>query len=130
MICNCNSNNNTVADDTVLEFIKGTTFTALINFIDDVSDYNTAAFTIRKNYNSDPIINKTFSIANNAVNIELSKDETNLFNDFENGKNSISCIWGLNIIDALGNVINVFPKTGENAPLCIVFKNVVVKTEE
>lgn len=123
MVCNCN---NTVNDNTI-QFIAGTSVFLTFNFNEDISSYTGAVFTIRADYNTEPVINKSVTIENpNEVNIVLTPDKTSDFSDFQNGKNSATYIWGLDLIDSVNNIqINVFPQTGQAAPLCIVYKHVV-----
>ena len=120
--CSCNS-----TDNNTIQFIKGTTVNLSFDFDEDISTYSGAIFVIRKNYDTEPVINKEISITEaHTLNIELSKTETNNFTEFVNGKNSASYIWGLDIFDQDTNEqINVFPQVGEPAPLCIVYKHVV-----
>ena len=124
MVCNCN--NNTVKDNTI-KFVKGTSLNLTFNFDEDISSYTDAEFTIRSNYEDNPIINKTVSgFSGNSLNLVLTPDETNTFTQFDNGQNSKTYIWGLDLIDSANNIrVNVFPKTGLPAPLCIVYKHVV-----
>ena len=61
----------------------------------------------------------------NSLIVELTPEQTDLFNEFPNGQNSAKYIWGLDMIDSDNNLrINVFPQTGNAAPLCIVYKHV------
>ena len=117
MVCDCINNN-------VIKFVKGTSFYIKFSFNEDISIYTNAEFIISKNYGITPVLNKTIPVTEaNTITFEITVDDTNLFNDFENGKNSASYIWGLDLFDS-SNRINVFPKTGEAAPLCIVYKHV------
>lgn len=124
MVCNCKC-----ADDTTIKFIRGTS--AYLRFVFNVSDLSSFAgvnLTIRKDYNITPVIDKTISdLSGNYVLIALTPDETALFNEFLNGKNSASYIWGLDLLVNENERINVFPKTGNAAPLCIVYKHVDVE---
>ena len=124
---NCNTNCSCNADNNVIQFIKGTTVNLSFDFDEDISTYSNALFVIRKNYDANPVINKTITITEaNTLTIELSKTETDNFDDFENGKTSSTYIWGLDLVDNnTGEQINVFPQVGEPAPLCIVYKHVV-----
>lgn len=120
MKCNC------MNDINVIQFIKGTSVNLTIEFDEDISSYTGAVFVIRKNYETGPVIDKPISeLDETSLNIELTPDETNLFTEFLNGQNSAQYIWGLDLIDSVNNVrVNVFPQTGEPAPLCIVYKHV------
>lgn len=124
---NCNANCSCNSDNNVIQFIKGTTVNLSFDFDEDLSTYTNAIFVIRKDYDIEPIINKTVSITEAfKLNIPLSKTETNDFVKFDNGKNSATYIWGLDILDNNTNEqIPVFPQAGEAAPLCIVYKHVV-----
>ena len=126
MVCNCNNNINN-SDDTLIQFIAGTSFSVTVTFDSDISTYTNAVFSIRKNYDTEPVINKTISISDSAsLDINLLPSETAQFNSFINGKDSATYIWGLDLIDTNANVVvNVFPLTGNPAPLCIVYKHVV-----
>ena len=122
MVCNCqNAQNNNV-----IEFIKGTTMICTFNFNEDISSYTSAEFVIRKDYNTQPVIDiEVTEIQEKSLTVELSPEETNLFTEFQNGQNSAKYIWGLDLIDSVNNLrINVFPQTGNSAPLCIVYKHV------
>lgn len=120
MVCNCN-------DDNTIQFIKGTTVNLSFDFDEDISSYESAVFTIRADYSTSPVINKVLTgFTDTTLNVVLTPTETNQFTEFQNGKNSAKYIWGLDLIDTDNNaVVNVFPKTGEPAPLCIVYKHVV-----
>lgn len=120
MTCNCNNDNN------VIQFVKGTTADVHFDFDEDISSYTSAEFVIRKNYDTPVILDKTVSIeSENTVDINLTPTDTDDFNEFLNGKNSAQYIWGLDLIDSDNGVrVNVFPQTGEPAPLCIVYKHV------
>lgn len=124
MVCNCN---NAQDDNNTIQFIIGTTVNLSFIFDEDISSYTSAIFTIRKNYEVTPVINKTVSItSDNAIDITLTPVETALFTEFANGQNSAKYIWGLDVIDSVNGLqINVFPQIGEPAPLCIVYKHVV-----
>jgi hypothetical protein len=124
MSCNCTK------DNAVIEFIRETS--AYIRFVfnvEDLSSFEGVKFTIRKDYKTNPILEKTITnLADNSVLVELTPAETALFTEFQNGKNSAQYIWGLDLILDSTNpkaIINIFPKTGMPAPLCIVYKNVV-----
>ena len=122
MVCNCqNAQNNNV-----IEFIKGTTMICTFNFNEDISSYTSAEFVIRKDYNTQPVIDVEITeIQEKSLTVELSPEQTNLFTEFQNGQNSSKYIWGLDLIDSVNNLrINVFPQTGNSAPLCIVYKHV------
>lgn len=119
MTCNCLDENN------IIQFIKGTTANIIFNFDEDISSYNHAVFGIAKNYGDTPIIEKNIAVSDNAVEVELTPTETDNFNDFLNGKNNAKYYWWLDLVDLDNNVVtNVFPQTGEPAPLCIVYKHV------
>ena len=124
MVCNCNN-----ADQSnTIKFVKGTTVNLTFNFDTDISTYTGAEFTIRKNYDTTPVIDMTegIEITENTINLELTPSDTNNFTEFLNGKDSASYIWGLDLLDEANNIrINVFPQTGQAAPLCIVYKHVV-----
>ena len=122
MTCNCD-----LQTENTIEFIKGTSVNLTFSFDEDISSYTSAEFVIRANYDTSPIIDKSIEITEtNTLNIELTPTETNNFTEFLNGKNSATYIWGLDLIDSVtGDRVNVFPKTGEAAPLCIVYKHVV-----
>lgn len=124
MTCNCNN-----ADNTTIKFIRGTS--AYIRFVFNVSDLSSflgVNLTIRKNYETTPIIDKTISnLEGNNVLIELTPDETALFTEFLNGKNSAQYIWGLDLLINGDERVNIFPQTGNPAPLCIVYKHVDVE---
>lgn len=128
MNCNCNSNNND--NNTVIQFIAGTTVNLSFDFDEDISSYTDAKFVIRSDYDTTPVINKTIQIDSESpitiLNIQLTPEETALFTQFANGKNNATYIWGLDLIDSANNIqVNVFPKTGNPAPLCIVYKHVI-----
>ena len=122
MTCNCNIN-----DDNTIQFVAGTSVNLSFDFDEDISSYTDAEFVIRPDYQTSPIIDKTISITEQyTLNIELSTAETGNFTNFPNGRNSASNIWGLDLIDSnTGERVNVFPQTGQPAPLCIVYKHVV-----
>ena len=119
MVCSCINDN-----DNVIKFVKGTSLYIKFNFNEDISIYTDADLIIAKNYGVTPVITKSVSITEaKTITFELTVDDTNLFTEFENGKNSASYIWGLDLYDS-SNRINVFPQTGNPAPLCIVYKHV------
>lgn len=124
MTCNCK---NVPNDDNTIQFVVGTSVNLTFNFDEDISSYTNAEFAIRADYLSAPVIDKTISITEpDSLEIELTPSETANFTNFINGKNSVSYIWGLDLVDTVNNVrINVFPQTGQPAPLCIVYKHVV-----
>ena len=121
MTCNC-----CMDENNVIRFVKGTTVNLSFDFDEDISSYTSAEFVIRKDYDSPVVLDKTIGIDNpNTVEISLTPADTNVFNEFLNGKNSASYIWGLDLIDSDAGIrVNVFPQTGEAAPLCIVYKHV------
>ena len=123
MTCNCNNMENI---GNIIQFIAGTSVNLTFDFDEDISSYTSANFVIRADYNVTPVINKSISITGtNTLNVELTPTETANFTTFANGKNSASYIWGLDLLDSVtGAVVNVFPQTGEPAPLCIVYKHV------
>ena len=120
MNCNCANTEN------IIQFVKGTTVNISFIFDEDITSYSYANFGIAKNYGETPIINENVSIsADNTVNIELEPSQTDDFTEFLNGKTSAQYIWWLDVIDSDEGIrINVFPQTGEPAPLCIVYKHV------
>ena len=119
MACNCLNENN------VIQFIKGTTANISFTFDEDISSYSFAVFGIAKSYGDTPIIEKNISVIDNEINVELTPSDTDSFTEFLNGKNSAKYYWWLDLVDSDNNVItNVFPQTGEPAPLCIVYKHV------
>lgn len=120
MSCNCN------IDENVLQITAGTTYTNTFTFDEDISSYSGAIFTIRKDYQTAPVIQLNLSITDpHTIDLTIDKTETANFTDFQNGKNSASYIWGLDLYDTTDNLqVNVFPVTGEPAPLCIVYKHV------
>ena len=121
MNCNCNC----MSEDNTIQFVKGTTANITFNFDEDISSYSYANFGIAKSYEQTPVIDENYQIENNAVNVELTPENTALFTDFLNGKSSAKYIWWLDLIDSTENIrVNVFPQTGEPAPLCIVYKHV------
>lgn len=121
MTCNCNC----VDENNVIQFVKGTSANINFSFDEDISSYTGANFGIAKSYDETPVINKDLTIEENSVEVTLSPDETNLFTEFLNGKNNAKYIWWLDLIDSNAGIrINVFPQTGEPAPLCIVYKHV------
>lgn len=124
MTCNCK---NVPNDDNTIQFVVGTSVNLTFNFDEDISSYTNAEFAIRADYLSAPVIDKTISITEpDSLEIELTPSETANFTNFINGKNSATYIWGLDLVDTVNNVrINVFPQTGQPAPLCIVYKHVV-----
>jgi hypothetical protein len=112
-------------ENNVIRFVKGTTVNLSFDFDEDISSYTSANFGIAKSYDDTPIIDLDLSIEDNAVNVELTPEQTDLFTEFLNGKNSAQYKWWLDVIDSVNNVrVNVFPQTGEPAPLCIVYKHV------
>ena len=123
MSCNCN---NQIINSTI-QFVVGTTENITLEFDEDISNFDSGKLTIRKDYNSEPILNKTVSITDaHIIQVELNTTDTGLFTDFERNKNSAQYIWGFDVIDSnSGVVINVFPQTGVPAPYCIVYKHVV-----
>lgn len=125
MNCNCS-----ISCENVIRFIKGTTVNLLFDFDEDISGYTSAQFVIRKDYETDPVIDKTVNeFQEKSIALELTPDETNDFTEFVNGKNSAQYIWGLDLLDSDNNIRrNVYPQVGNEAPLCIVYKHVV--TEE
>ena len=126
MSCNCNQ----CIDDTI-RFIIGTTVNLNFVFEEDISTYTSARFAIRKDYETEPILNKTITINDeHNINVNLTPADTSLFNTFERNKTSAQYIWGLDVIDSdIGAIINVFPQAGNPAPLCIAYKNVVIDEE-
>lgn len=123
MVCNCS---NTQNENNVIQFIAGTSVNLTFNFDEDISSYTSASFVIRKDYQTEPIINKTIAITEtDSLNVVLTPEETADFTEFANGKNNATYIWGLDLIDSVNNVVtNIFPQTGSPAPLCIVYKHV------
>ena len=122
---NCKHNCNNI-DKSVIMFVRGTTVNLKFTFNIDISSFDSAQFTIRKDYKTAPVINKTVSGFNeNILLITLSNEETTQFNEFTNGQNFAQYIWGLNLSKD-DEITNVFPQTGKPAPLCIVQKNVVI----
>lgn len=123
MVCNCNNVQN---DDNTIKFIAGTSVNLSFNFDEDISSYTSAEFVIRKDYQTTPVIEKSIPVTeSDALNIELMPSETENFTEFANGKNSATYIWGLDLLDSsTGDRVNVFPQTGNPAPLCVVFKHV------
>ena len=128
MACKCNIS----SESTTIKFIRGTSVTVVFKFnVSDLSTFKGVKFAIRKNYQTDPIIEKTItSLSGDSVTVVLNLNDTGLFTDalFQNGKNSVQYIWGLDLIvndNTPPQIINIFPKTGEAAPLCIIYKNVV-----
>lgn len=119
MACNCLNENN------VIQFIKGTTANISFTFDEDISSYNSAVFGIAKNYGDTPIVEKTITVTDSTIDVELTPTDTDNFIEFLNGKNSTKYYWWLDLVDSDNNVVtNVFPHTGEPAPLCIVYKHV------
>lgn len=120
MNCKCEENNNNI------QFVKGTTVNLTFTFDEDISSYTSAEFVIRKNYDTPIILDKTVEIkSESTIEINLTPTDTSDFNEFLNGKNSTNYIWGLDLIDSDAGIrINVFPQTGDPAPLCIVYKHV------
>lgn len=125
MVCNCKCNN----DKTTIKFIRGTTCNLLFKFnVPDLSGFEGVNFTIRKDYESVPIIDKTITgLSGDSVEITLNPTETNLFDTFLNGQNSSQYIWGLDLIIDDTQRLNIFPKTGNAAPICVVYKHVDVE---
>lgn len=123
MNCKCNCND----DDTTIKFIRETTATFRFDFnVSDLSSFQGVKFSIRKNYEAIPVIEKTIiDLSGSSVTVVLTPEDTALFTEFLNGKNSARYIWGLDLIVNDNEIINIFPITGEAAPLCIVYKNVV-----
>lgn len=121
MTCNCFMQN-----ENTIQFIAGTSVNLTFSFDEDISSYTSAELVIRANYETAPVIDKPISITEtNEINVELTPAETANFTSFANGKNSASYIWGLDLLDSVtGDRVNVFPQTGEPAPLCIVYKHV------
>lgn len=113
-------------EDNVIQFVKGTTVNLSFDFDEDISSYTSAEFVIRKSYDTPVVLDKTVSIENDyTIDINLTPTDTSAFNEFLNGKDSASYIWGLDLIDSEAGIrVNVFPQTGEAAPLCIVYKHV------
>ena len=123
MNCKCNCNEN--VDQNVIMFVRGTSVNIKFTFNVDVSAYDSAQFTIRKDYQNLPVINKTITdFSEDIIILMLEPEETDLLNDFINGQSFSQYIWGLNLIKD-GQITNVFPQTGSPAPICIVQKNVV-----
>ena len=131
MSCKCNCS----TDDTTIKFIRETTAALKFEFnVSDLSSFYGVHFTIRKDYKTAPIIDKTITgLSGDSVSIVLKPEDTALFIDslFQNGKNSLQYIWGLDLIvnNDTPEIVNIFPETGKAAPLCIVYKNVVEEEE-
>lgn len=121
MVCTCKE-----TDNTTIKIIRETTAYFLFVFnVSDLSSFAGLQFTIRKNYETEPIINENITgLSGNEITVTLPPNKTALFTEFQNGKNSAQYIWGLDLLTDDGQVINIFPKTGEPAPLCIVYKHV------
>ena len=121
MNCNC-----AIENKNVIHFIKGTTVNLTFSFDEDISSYTYANFGIARNYGSTPVIDENIDIEEaNTINIELTPTQTGEFNEFLNGKSSEQYLWWLDLIDTENDIrVNVFPQTGEAAPLCIVYKHV------
>ena len=121
MTCNCNIDSNTVL------CTQGTSLVLTVKFDNDISTYKTAEFVVRKNFNSTPVISKIIDIEGlQELTIELTPEDTKALNDFNNGASQASYIWGLDLVDdEIGTRVSVFPKTGETAPLFIVYRHVV-----
>lgn len=124
MSCTCKE-----TDNTTIEFIRGTSaYLRFVFNVPDLSSFLGLNLTIRKDYNTVPVIDKTISnLEGNNVLVELTPDETALFTEFLNGKNSARYIWGLDLLVNGDERVNIFPKTGNPAPLCIVYKHVDVE---
>ena len=122
MSCNCNCLN----EDNTIKFVAGTSCDLSFDFDEDISSYTSAEFVIRANYAASPVINKTLTgLSGTTLEVNLTPSDTAQFTEFQNGKNSATYIWGLDLIDSAQDIrINVFPQTGEPAPLCIVYKHV------
>lgn len=122
MSCNCNCLN----ENNTIKFVAGTSCDLSFDFDEDISSYDSAQFVIRDNYATSPVINKTLTgFSGMTLEVNLTPSDTALFTEFQNGKNSATYIWGLDLIDSDQDIrINVFPQTGEPAPLCIVYKHV------
>lgn len=121
MFCNCNC-----SDNTTIKIIRETTASFLFVFnVSDLSSFAGLQFTIRKNYETAPIINENITgLSGNEIIVTLPPNKTALFTEFQNGKNSAQYIWGLDLLTNNGQIINIFPQTGNPAPLCIVYKHV------
>ena len=120
MQCNC------LTPETTILCTRGTSLSITFNFDTDISTYKSADFVIRKNYDTEPALIKSVELnGGQSFTVLLAPEDTEVLNDFENGKNQASYIWGLDLIDEEAEVrVCVFPMTGESAPLFIVYKHV------
>ena len=114
---NCNCDENTILGT------EGTTLALAFNFGEDISSFTKALFVVRKNADTAPVIAKTITELNNgAIEVTLTADEMSNF-VFEPNKNQAKYIWGLDLMDSATR-INIFPKTGDSAPLFVVYKHI------
>ena len=122
MTCNCNC-----TDNNTIEIVIGTTTLITFEFDESINGFTKAEFAIRKDYNVEPVVFKTITdLQGTSLDLEIAPVDTIDKFVFNNGKNSASYIWGLDLINENnGERFNVFPQTGNPAPLCIVFKHVV-----
>ena len=120
MTCNC------LCPESTILCTQGTSLSITFNFDTDISTFKSADFVIRKNFTQEPVIIKTIEISGNpSITINLTPEDTRLLNDFKNGENQASYIWGFDLVDEEANVrVNVFPLTGDPAPLFIVYRHV------
>ena len=119
MQCNC------LTPEITILCTRGTSLSITFNFDTDISTYKSADFVIRKNYDTEPALIKSIELnGEQSFTVLLAPEDTEVLNDFENGKNQASYIWGLDLIDEEINVrTNSFPLTGNPAPLFIVYKH-------
>lgn len=115
MNCNC--------DENTILCTEGTSLSLRFDFGEDISSFTNAIFVVRKNADSKPVIAKTVSgLVGNGVDIALTPAEMENFT-FDANKNQATYIWGLDLMDATTRV-NIYPKTGEVAPLFVVYKHI------
>ena len=120
MHCNCNTPENTIL------CTQGTSCSITFEFDTDISSFKKAVFAVRKDYNTAPAILKEITdFTAKTINLILAPEDTATIT-FRNGENQSVCIWGLDLEDEETNtIVNVFPATGEHAPLFVVYKHVV-----
>lgn len=115
MNCSC--------DENTILCTEGTTLNLYFNFNENISVFDKAVFVVRKNADSIPVITKTITeLKEDSAEVELSPTDTSKF-VFDNNKNQATYIWGLDLLGGTTR-INVFPKTGESAPLFVVYKHI------
>ena len=118
MNCECKCNDNTI------KCVFSKTKTLTFNFDSDLDEYS-AQFVVRKDLNTPAVLSKTINdLEGKSFDVTLTPQDNSVYT-FANNEDMNEYIWGLDLFKQ-GERIQVFPKTGANAPHFLVFKNVVV----